>query len=479
MSLKSKALNGVKWTSISTVLNASIQLLQISILARYLDKGDFGLWAIIMLIIGFSQMFVDFGISSAIIHKQSTTNEQLSTLYWLNILMSLIIYGIIVLLSPFIANFYNEVTLTNLINLTAIIVVIQSFGKQYFVLFEKNLQFNILAKIDIASNLIGFMLAILLAIYGYGVYSLIYPTILVVALKSLLYIINGIKYHRPKFIFALKDVKEYIRFGVFLLGSDMVNYFNSQFDVIVIGKVFGNETLGMYSIIKQLVMRPAQIINPIITRVTFPTMSKVQNDTEKLKNIYLKTINYLLSVNFPIYIAMIILAPEIITIFLGEKWLEAVEIFQLLSIYALIRSTGNPMGSLILAKGKSDYAFYWNIGLFFIIPITIYTGSFYGIEAVVWSMVGLQIFLKYFGWRFLVNKLCGAGLVEYLMEIFKPLFIASISGLIAYLSLYILKSDMIILNIITVCIVELIFVVLLNILFNKEFAKTILSMAKI
>jgi O-antigen/teichoic acid export membrane protein len=161
MSLKQKAIKGIKWTTVSTLTKAIIQLLQLSILARYVEPSAFGLIAIIMVIIGFSQMFMDLGISSAIIHKQNITNEQLSTLYWLNILSAIFVFVLIVFISPFIASFYHESMLTHLIILTSIIIVIQSFGKQFLVLFEKELQFNILAKIDIFSAFNGLILSLI------------------------------------------------------------------------------------------------------------------------------------------------------------------------------------------------------------------------------------------------------------------------------------------------------------------------------
>jgi O-antigen/teichoic acid export membrane protein len=256
---------------------------------------------------------------------------------------------------------------------------------------------------------------------------------------------------------------------MYQMGSGIVNYFNSQFDVIIIGKIFGSETLGLYSMAKQLVMRPAQIINPVVTRVTFPTMSKVQNDRQRLKEIYLKTINLLSSVNFPIYIAMIILAPEIITIFLGTKWLAATTVFQILSIYALFRSTGNPIGSLVLAKGKPHYEMYWNIGLFFIIPATIYIGSFYGIEGVSWSLVILILILMIPNWYFLVRRLCGAGFMEYLSQILKPLLLSIISGIFTFFIFEKIKMNIIMLNIILVFLIDFILMIFLNIKFNKDF----------
>lgn len=432
MSLKQQTIRGIKWTTLSTFVNASIQLLQVSILARYLEKSDFGIMAIIMVVIGFSQMLSDLGVSSAIIYKQKVTQKQLSTLYWLNIMIACLIFLVIFLLSPIIARFYNQENLSTLIPLMSIVIIIQAFGKQFFVLFEKELKFNIVAKIDIFAVISGFILAVILAVNDFRIYALIYSTILVISIKSLGYIFFGLKYHRPKLYFNLKEVKEFIIFGSYQIGNGIINYFNSQFDIIIIGKLLGSETLGLYSIIKQLVMRPAQIINPIVTRVTFPAMAKIQNDIIKLKEVYLKTIYYLSMVNFPIYVLMIVFSKEIILLFLGKEWLKGEILFQLLSIYALIRSTGNPIGSLVLAKGKPQYEMYWNMGLFFLIPLTIYISSFWGIIGVAWGWIILQVSLIIPNWYFLVKKLCGASLREYLVQIIKPLIVSLIVGVIFY-----------------------------------------------
>lgn len=167
--------------------------------------------------------------------------------------------------------------------------------------------------------------------------------------------------------------------------------------MILIGKLLGTETLGLYSIAKELILKPAQLI----TKIAFPVMSKVNH----VKRIYLKLINYIASVNFPIYVVSFILAPEIITLFLGEKWLEATTVFQILSIWALLRSISNPVGSLVMAMGKPQYEMYWNIGMMFFAPTVVYISSFWGIEGIAWGNVGSILVLFVPGWYFLVNKL--------------------------------------------------------------------------
>ncbi len=415
--LRKKIISGIKWTSISTLTSAILQLLQITVLARILEPADFGLVTIIMVIVGLSQVFADFGLNMAIIHKQDILAEQLSTLYWLNILFGLVLFILLVILSPLIANFYNIPSLSHLIPIAAIAIVIQSTSKQFLALFEKKMQFNTIAKIDIFSMFVNFLLSVLLAIKGFGVFSLIIPFLVFHLLKSFLLILKGLQFHKPKLVFDVKSVKYFIRFGVFQTGAGIVNYFNSQVDVLIIGRLLGSETLGIYSLAKQLTQRPAQIINPIVTRVTFPIMARVQDDLKELKKIYLSTLKYISLINAIAYSCVIVFSETLVNIFLGEKWAEATDLVRILAIYFAIRAIGNPIGSLIMARGKTEYEFYWNIGLLFSFPLFVYVGCYKGIYGVAYALVISVVLMIFFMWYFLMRKLCGVTLKELLSSI--------------------------------------------------------------
>jgi O-antigen/teichoic acid export membrane protein len=433
MSLKQKALNGVKWTSIGSLVVVSLQLAQLFILTRYLTPSDFGLMAIVSVVIGFSALFMDMGISSAIIHKQNISNRQLSSLYWLNIFAGIILFFVVYFSSSLISEYYNQIKLIPIIQLMATTFFISAIGNQYRILNQKKLRFNLLALVEITAALISFIVAVICAINGFGIYSLVYATLTNVTVSSIILMLKGLKDNKPTFTYYHDDIKDLIGFGLFQMGEKTVNYFNSQFDVILIGKLLGVEALGVYSIAKNLVMKPAQLINPIITKVTFPIMSKVQNDNKQLKNIYLKTINYLCSINFPIYFVIALVAEPLVIILFGSQWVEAILILQILSFYFMFRSICNPVGSLQLAKGRADMGFYWNLGLFSFIPLAIYIGSFNGLVGVAISLLSLQVFLNFPNWYFMVRRLCGADFFEYFSSIRAPLIIAglaSVTGLV-------------------------------------------------
>ncbi|MEZ9866565.1 MOP flippase family protein [Vibrio sp. 10N.261.51.A4] len=422
-SLKDKAISGVKWTSVSSIILAFLQLIQVSILARYLSPSDFGLMAIVTVIVGFCSMFMDMGISSAIIHKQDITHRQLSSLYWLNVFSGVALFIFIYLSSEIIAYYYNEPDLVTLIKLLSITFFISSVGNQYRVLNQKELNFNFLAKVEVAAVLISFFVAVVCAMCGYGVYSLVYATLVNVTISNGLFVLFGYSSYKPLLIYKHSDVKELIKFGAFQMGERSINYFNSQFDIILIGKLLGTEALGIYSVAKTFVMKPAQIINPILTKVTFPVMSKLQNDIKKLKFVYINMIYYLCLVNFPIYTAIAVLAEPIVLSVFGKEWLESVKILQVLSIYFMLRSILNPVGALQLARGRADLGFYWNLALATIVPCTIYFGSFYGLIGVSVALLSLQIFINFPAWYFMVYPLCDISFKLYFLNILKPIII--------------------------------------------------------
>ena len=440
MSIKQKAMQGVKWTALSSGVLAFFQLVQLMVLARYLTPHDFGLIAILGVITSFSQLFVDFGLSKSIIYKQSVTNEQLSSLYWFNVLVALFIYCVILISSSFIAEFYHESSLSLYINLMSTILIIQSFGQQFRTLFQKELYFNILAKLDIFSVIISFFTLIVLILYNVGIMAFIVATIVMVAMRTILLIINGIKYHKPQFVFNLFEIKEFLRFGLFSVGNDIISTITGHLDVIIIGKLLGTESLGIYNIMKELILRPAQLINPIITKVSFPTMAKFNHDLLQVKKIYLKVINYVASINFPIYIISIIFAQELVDIFLGEKWLPYISIFQILAIWALFRSIGNPVGSLIMALGKPHIEMYWNMLMVLYIPIQVYISSYWGIIGIAWGNVFNIFFLFIPGWYFLLYKVGNIYLREYIYSFTIPLGLSFIFGLITYLLVFLFTN---------------------------------------
>ncbi len=467
-SIRKHAIRGVKWTTISTFMRVGIQVLQLLILARFLSAEDFGLVAIVMLVIRFSELFMDMGISNALIHEQNISKVQLSSLYWLNLFSGFVLFMIVYLLAPIIESFYREPQLVFLLRILSFTFIINSIGNQYRVLWKKEMRFKSIGLIEIMSSFLSFIVAIVLAVLDYGALSLVVAFLVNVTIINVCFLFVGLKYHRPKFIYKHAEVVKFISFGLYQMGQKIIVYFNNQFDIILIGKFLGAEILGGYSLTKQLVMRPTLVINPVITNVSFPVMAKAQSDTVKLNKIYLRIVNYLSAINFPIYLLMFVLAEPLITLLLGEKWEGFVNLFRILSLYALFRSTTNPAGSLVLSKGRADLGFWWSLLEFSILPLIIYVGSHYGIEGIAFGLLIFQFSILFPNWLFIVRRICGASFYDYLMVQLKPLISIILSVLFTHFIIGSIEMNSIF-KIVTYSILTVTTYLGLSVYFNQDF----------
>jgi O-antigen/teichoic acid export membrane protein len=473
MELKQKAISGVKWVTVSTVINNLLQLALISILARLLSPSDFGLMALVNVVIEFSSFFIDAGFSNIIIHKQDINHRQLSSIYWLSIATGAIIYVIIFFLSPFLSRFYNETELEPLLKLVAITFLIIPFGQQHKSLFQKELKFDTISKIEIISRIVSFILSILAALKGWGVYSLAMMVLSNSIISTILLLFKGMRSYRPSFIFSHTEIRKFYSFGFYQLGERTLNYFASQLDTIIIGKLLGASPLGIYTVAKNLIMKPAQIINPIVTKVAFPTMAKVQDNIESIRKMYVNTVRYLSSVNFPIHLGIAILAEPLTIILFGNKWIEAISLIKILALYGMIRSVFNPVGSLILALGRADLGFYWNLLSSIVTTSVIFIGSYWGLKGVAVAQLISLIFLAFPFFLYLIKRMTNAGFWEYHSAILIPLQIAFFASVVPFILEYLITNYT--LKILSVCVIGLSIYYLLTLKYNKVFLTTLKS----
>ena len=288
MTIRKQTISGVKWTSVSTITLAVSALLKIAVLARFLDPSDFGLMALITFVLGFMDLFMDMGITSAILHKQNISKKEYASLYWLNIGFSVISFSVVVLLSPFIASFYNELELTDLIPLSAVVILFSAIGRQYKTVFQKALRFKLIAIVDISSIVISLISAIWFAVFDYGVYALVYAALIQYGINNIAYFLLGVKNTPVLFHYKFADTKPFLKIGVYQVGGQVVNYINRDLDVLIIGKFFGAEILGGYSLAKQLVKRPTGIIDPIINKVAISILPRYQSNNELLLKYFME-----------------------------------------------------------------------------------------------------------------------------------------------------------------------------------------------
>lgn len=400
----SKSKSGIKWTTYATLIFMIVALLKTSILTRFLDISEFGLVSLVTFVLGFVNLFMDIGITSAILHKQDISKNEYSSLYWLNVSFSIIIIIILYLVSPFIAEFYNQPLLKNLIFIMSWSLMFSAIGGQFKTIRQKNLDFKYIAIAEIIGAITGLLLSIILAFLGYKIYSLILSTLWQYLLTNVIFFINDFKKH--KFLhFKLKETFPFLKIGIYQVGGQVINYFSKDLDLLLIGKFFGVEILGGYSLAKQLVLRPMSVINPIVSRIGAPILAKAQNDLPLLQKSYLKFFNLVSSINFLSYLFLGGFAYYIVLLLYGIDYVHITYIVQLLCVYMFLRSLNSTVGSLVIATGKTQYEFYWNLVVLITAPVPVYFGSQISIEMVVYAMIFTMFMLSIMSWKFLIYPL--------------------------------------------------------------------------
>lgn len=397
----------------------ALQFLTLAVLARYLSPYDFGLMGMIMVVIGLAQAFADMGISNGIIYRQNATRDQLSSLYWLNIMAGFIVFCVVCASTPMVVILFKEPRLPNLLYLTALIFLITPIGQQFQILLQKNLRFNAMAKIEMMTALSNSAVSIVAAIAGLGVYSLIFGQLAGTITRILFLCLLCWQTWRPSFHFSRKDLKGYVSFGLYQMGERLVNYLSAHMDYIIIGRFLGPAALGFYTLAFQLVTFPLTKVNPVITKVMFPIFSIIQSDHESFRKGYIKVINFIALISFPLLTGMLIVAPEFIVLFFGEKWTTTVPVLQILCLVGLFKSLSNPVGAVLLAKGRADIGFYWNVFTMIVVSITVVIGVYWGINGVAFALLLLQIPL-FFIIQPIVNKLIDMRMKQYLRALLTP-----------------------------------------------------------
>lgn len=434
MSIKQQAIKGVKWTSISTFGRAFIQLLQLSIIAHYLTAEVIGLFALVQVCLAFFQLFSGVAIGNAIVQKKQVCSRHLSELFLINIAITIVLTTVIYLCAPLLSQLFEQSNFQQYIEFVAIIFFITALSKIHLALLQKQLAFELIAKIELISAIIAFIAVIVLIYKGLTLEALLYGYLLSAVLQSTLYWLNSS--FRPKIckIQSWQEIKHYLTFGLNQTGSSTINYFNSQFDIIIIGKLLGPEVLGGYSLARQFCFRPAMAINPVFTRVAFPIMSKLQ-ESKRLSSVYCKLTHVLALLNFPLYIALFALAEPIVQLVFGEHWLHIVPLFRLMACWCMLRSIINPAGALLMAIGKVSLALKWNVFLLCIFPLAIYVGTFYGIYGVVLSMLAMQFLLLPCAWYLLMNQTINISGFAFIRTLISPVLTAILAGTTAWVTL--------------------------------------------
>jgi PST family polysaccharide transporter len=407
MQLRVSVIKGVKWSSVSQLGRQIIQYSTTLFLASVLSSKDFGLMAMSMVIIGFVEVFKDLGTGSAIIQIKEARSDLISSLFWVNVCFGFILATVVFLLAPFIASFFSNTSIKDLLRVLAITFFISSLSIVNKSVLEKNLQFDKLAKAELFAVLVGAVTAVIFAVNNYGVWSLVFQTIASsIMLAVSLWIYTSWK---PQLIINLNEVKSVAGFSANLVGYNIFNYFIRNLDYILIGKFLGDQVLGHYYLVYKIMLYPVQNITAVISRVMFPVYSKLQSEISKFNIAYIQSAGIISLITFPLMFGLFAVSDSFVNVFFLDNWDVSLlgTLLMILAPIGLVQSVCATTGPVYMAMGRTDWLFRWGIfsGLF--VGIGFVVGLNWGVTGVALSYLFSTIILIYpcFAFPFKLIKL--------------------------------------------------------------------------
>ncbi len=329
------------------------------VLARLLTPQDFGLIAMVTAVTGFVAVFKNMGLSMATVQRAEVNHGQISTLFWINVILSLGVMLVTAALAPVIAWFYGEPRLTWITLALAGAFIFGGLTVQHQALLRRNMRFGTLALIGIIGMVVGIVTAVIAAWYGAGYWALVLMQLATAITSAIaVWVVCG---WRPGLPVRRSGVREMLAFGGNLTGFSFLNYFARNADNLLIGKFWGSGQLGLYSKAYGLLLLPLRQIKRPITAVTIPALSRLQNDPETYRRYYYRAISTIAFITMPLVAMLAALSHEIIPIVFGKQWTDSAIIFKLLAFAAFFQPVLGTTDWVFISLGQTKRMMYWGL----------------------------------------------------------------------------------------------------------------------
>ncbi len=352
------------------------------VLARLLTPADFGLIAMVLTVTNFAMMFKDAGLVTATLQQSSISHEQVSTLFWINSILGLMLATIIAAFAPLVAWFYGESRLTMVTVVLATMFLFSGFGAQHQALLRRHMRFRTLAFVEISAMAGAVALTVTMAALGAGYWALVFKHIMVVTLTTFGCLVAMPWIPGPPS--RTSGISAMLRFGFHVSGYNFVNFFARNADNVLIGRVLGASALGFYSKAYSLLMLPIQQLRTPIMSVGLPALSRLQHQPNRYRSYYKRLLQMLAFVTFPMSAFLAVYSAELVVVLLGVQWLPVAAIFQILAFAALLQSVTGTVGMVLLSSGNSKL--FLSLGLF---TATVSVASF--LVGLPWGIRGVAL----------------------------------------------------------------------------------------
>lgn len=434
-SLKDKTVKGIGWSFIDNIAGSGITFLVGLVLARLLTPAEFGIIGIVTIFIAISNSIIDSGLSNALIRKLDVTEKDYNTVFYINLLLGVLLYCILYFSAPAIGRFFNEEIVTPVLRVIGIILIFNSFCIIQRTILVKRIDFKTQTKVSIIASTVSGVVGIGMAFMGYGVWSLVGQQVSRQFLNFVfLWIFNN---WRPAFLFSFQSFKELFGFGSKLLLSGLIDTIYKEIYSLIIGKVYSKDELGQYTRARQFSTIFSSNLTAVIQRVSYPTLSELQNNSELLLKAYKRVIKDTMLISFACMLGLAAIAKPLIVVLIGEKWLPASEYLQIICFSGMLYPLHAINLNMLQVKGRSDIFLKLEIVKKILAIMPICLGIFLGIKIMLLGSV-FNSFVAYF-----LNSYYSGRLINYptktQIKDIMPVFIVSLSVAIIMWSMSLLN----------------------------------------
>jgi O-antigen/teichoic acid export membrane protein len=388
--LGARAARGGAVTIVSQGVKVAVTVSGTVILARLLTPQDYGLIGMVAVVTGFVSVYKDLGLGSATIQKPTISDDQVSTLFWVNVVLSLAVTCVCIAIAPLLSWFYRDSRLTWVTVVSAFGFTLGGLAVQHEALLRRQMRFVTLSVIGVLAMVVGYAVGILLARRGYQYRALVFSQLALVGANTIAIWIAC--RWRPLLPKRHTGVRSMIRFGANLTGFSTINYFARNLDNFLIGKFWGPSQLGLYGRAYQLMMLPIDQINEPVTAVAVPALSRL-SDPDGYCRAYLRILAKIALITMPAATLMMVCSDWIVSVLLGPRWTDVSPLLTVLAISGLVQPIANTTGWLFITQGRTGEMFRFSMIAGPIIMLSIVAGLHWGAIGVAVSYVSAKLCL--------------------------------------------------------------------------------------
>ncbi|MBM4334044.1 MAG: lipopolysaccharide biosynthesis protein [Deltaproteobacteria bacterium] len=427
--LRNKTIGALFWSFFDRIGQNGLQFVISIVLARLLAPAEFGLIAILSVFMAVAQSIIDSGFGSALIQKQDVSHVDECSIFYFNIIVGIFVAGLLCLVAPWIARFYNAPLLVFLTRALSLNLVINAFGLIQTSLLSKRIDFKSQFKISFIATAFSGMIGILMAYNGFGVWSLAAQSLSQNLFRTFLlwYLMSW----RPSWIFSFLSIQTLFVFGSKLFFAGLLETIFQNIYLVIIGKLFPPADLGFYARARSIEQLPVQNITGTVGRVTYPVFSSMQEDRKRLKSAVRKALLTIAMMIFPVMIGLAAVAEPLVSALLTDKWLPCVIYLQLLCAVGILYPLHAVNLNVLKAQGRSDLFFKIEVLKKFLVVVAIAMTYQSGISAMIIGQIATS-FLAYYMNSYYTGKLLDYGVTEQIRDVIPALIISCIMGGVVY-----------------------------------------------